>query len=80
MAVFTQVGLLLKLNLLSGPRFGAIFVPAPEKKGAHFGRELFSETFRLGVNTQPNLTVNKKLFSAYTRAIFDCVVSKPTIF
>ena len=23
---------------------------------------------------------NKKLFSAYTRAIFDCVVRKPTIF
>ena len=24
--------------------------------------------------------INKKLFSAYTRAIFDCVVHKPTIF
>ena len=27
-----------------------------------------------------NYCFNKKLFSAYTRAIFDCVVRKPTIF
>ena len=48
-----------------------------QKKGAHFGRELFSETFRLGVNTQLNLTVkiphnHADIVTARERSIEHC--------
>ena len=56
MAVFTRVGFLLTLNLPSGSYFGASLVP-PREKGTYFGRKLFPETFRLGVNTLLKLTV-----------------------
>ena len=60
-----------------------------QKKGAHFGRELFSETFRLGVNTQLNLTVkiphnHADIVTARDRSIKHCdglpLILQPGVF
>ena len=57
MAVFTRAGFLLILNLLFGPRFGASFAPAPEKKHTFLTRTVL-RNFQFRLNTLLDLTVN----------------------